>query len=381
MSTSLIPHFLILHLLFHRIVHNINRGDDGRPKNCWVGGVERGRQSSQNAKIGIVEYLRNLMEGAKKKYNTSQQTTLIGRTFFDKLIAGGISKKKAEEYTYNIIGAFTTVKKKDNEKKKKDNESDQKKEDNGNDQKKKKKDPKDPLKTETIKVQDCEIQFIDNLIQKIIGGYTPNKKDFDFLQKNRSVDNALFGRMLAVRPQYEVEAATAVAHGFTVNESFIVEDYFTATETLQKKNGNRGSAHLDKAFFSEGVFYNNYILDLHLLIENLQGNTEVAEEVIRDFLKVSAMLSPKASKNRAAGSQTWASYMMIEKCSEFPRQLGVAFEKPVQGPGVMEKAIEALEEAKKGFDKIYYELPAKSFNHVKSKGSLKEVIDFAVEDF
>lgn len=378
MRTSKVPRYLIVHQLNHRVVHNINRGDDGRPKNCHVGGAERGRHSSQSFKNTVVEYLRGLMNGKKKKFETSCQTALIGRHSFEKLVAGGISEKKAEEYAYDIIGAFTTVKKKDN-----GGEDKKSKKGNGG---KEKKSNKDPLKMEAIKLQDCEVFAVENLILRIIDGYKPNKQDFDFLQKNRSVDNALFGRMLAVRPQYDVEAAMAVAHGFTVNESPAEEDYFTATDTLQKRDNNggdkvhKGSAHLDKAFFSEGVFYYTYILDMGLLLDNLQRNTKLVEEVIRELLKVTAMASPKANKNRAAGGQAWASYMMIEKCSEFPRQLGIAFENPIQGPNVMEKAIEVLENTKKNFDKTYYELPAKSFNHISSKGTLQEVINFAVED-
>lgn len=364
--------YLVMHLLVYRAVHNINRDDRGRPKSCNIGGTERGRHSSQSWKAIIAKFFRELTE-----LETSQQTALIGRNAYEQLLGGGIDKEKAEEYAFGIISAFSS-------KKKKNGNGD--KEDKKEDGKKKKKDNKDILKMETIKIQDCEIFAVNSLLKKIIEGYVPEKSDYDFLRVNESIDNALFGRMLAARPGFDIEAAMAVAHGFTVNECTTEEDYFTATDSLQNalssEEGkvNKGSAHLDKAFFAEGVFYHSYILDVDLLVSNLGGNVELAEEVIRTLLEVSAMASPTASKNRGAGSQAPSGYMMVEKCDKFPRQLAVAFQDAIEGPKVFEKAIEALEDTKRKFDKVYYELPSKSFNFLKEEGNLKDVIDFAVED-
>ena len=242
--------FLVFHLLVHRAIHNINRDDRGRPKNCFIGGTERGRHSSQSWKSLIVEFFRAL-----KEFATSQQTALIGRSAYDRLVAGGVEEKKAEEVALNIIGAFS-----DEKKKKKEDKGDKKESaENGKGKKK-----KDPLKMVTIKIQDCEIAAVDSLINKVLEGYEPVKDDYHFLRVNESVTDALFGRMLASRPQFEVEAAMAVAHGFTVNESPTEEDYFTATDSLQSKvpdedgKVNKGSAHLDKAFFAEGVFFDSF---------------------------------------------------------------------------------------------------------------------------
>jgi len=359
--------FIVIHLLVHRAIHNINRDDRGRPKNCYIGGTERGRHSSQSWKSIIVKFFRLLTS-----FTTSQQTAIIGRNAYDQLVAGGIDEKLAEEYAFNIIGAFSSDKKKKDNDKEKDKKDDEKK-----------KDKKDILKMETIKIQDCEIFAVNSLINKIIEGYKPEKKDFNFLRVNESVDNALFGRMLAARPQFDVEAAMAVAHGFTVNECTTEEDYFTATDSLQdSKEGkvSKGSAHLDKSFFAEGVFYHSFILDVDLLIKNLDGNVELAEDVIRTLLEVAAMASPTASKNRGAGSQAPSAYMMVEKCEKFPRQLAIAFQDAIEGPNVLEKAIDALETAKRKYDSLYYKLPSISLNYVTEDGNIQDVINFAIED-
>jgi len=359
--------FIIFHLLVHRAVHNINRDDHGRPKNCHVGGTERGRYSSQGWKSILVKYFRLLTD-----FITSQQTAIIGRNAYDQLVAGGIDAKKAEEYAFNIIEAFSSDKnKKDKKNEKKDKD--------------KKKTKKDILKMEVIKIQDSEIFAVNSLIKKIIEGYKPEEKDFNFLRVNESVDNALFGRMLAARPQYNVEAAMSVAHGFTVNECTTEEDYFTATDSLQESTKdedgkvNKGSGHLDKAFFAEGVFYHTFILNVDLLKKNLGGDIELVEHVIKTLFEVAAMASPTANMSRGAGSQAPSAYVMVEKCNKFPRQLGIAFLNAIEGPNILEKAIDALETAKRKYDNLYYTLPSKTLNYVTGEGNIQDIIDFAVE--
>jgi len=364
--------FFIIHWLAFCGPMNSNRDEQGRPKRSLIGGTMRGRHSSQMIKKYLGDFFRQKMNGgAEKKYETSVQSSLVGQQAYEQLIEGGVEKGVAEEITYGILSAFIDVEKK-KEKAKKDADKDEKK---------KKKPKKDPFKMEAIKLQGCEYVAIQNLIKRVIEGYLPEQKDYDFLERNRAVDNALFGRMLAKRPQYDVDASLAMAQGFSVNECPTEEDYFTATDTLQKDSGHKGSAHLDKFYYHQGCFYYSMIIDIELLIANLQDNKELAKEVIQELIKLSAMASPTANKNRCAGSQRWASYLMVEKANEFPRQLGLAFETPIEGPNVTEKAINALEQTKESFDKTFYPLPSEALDQVHQRGNLQSVLDFVKEGF
>ncbi|AUX01351.1 CRISPR-associated protein, Cse4 family [Escherichia coli] len=48
------------------------------------------------------------------------------------------------------------------------------------------------------------------------------------LRKDRmAVDIAMFGRMLANKPEFNVEAACQVAHAFGVSETIVEDDFFT----------------------------------------------------------------------------------------------------------------------------------------------------------
>jgi CRISPR system Cascade subunit CasC len=365
--------YIIVHWLAFCGPMNANRDESGRPKTSLIGGTLRGRHSSQMLKKCKGDHLRN---GGSKKYETSIQTSLIGQHAYDKLIEGGVLEDLAEEVTYGILGAFIDVKKK----KAKRAEETKRAEEKRKKGEKEDKEPANPFKMEAVKIQQCEFVAIENLIAKVIEGYKPTHKDYDFLQRNIAVDNALFGRMLAKRPMYDVDAALSMAQGFSVNACPTEEDYFTATDALQKDNGHKGSAHLDRFYFHQGSFYYSMIIDLELLIKNLQDNEPLAIEIIKELIKICAMASPTANKNRCAGSQNWASYMMIEKTNEFPRQLGLAFETPIEGPNVTEKAIKALVETKESFDKTFYELPSKSLDQINQKGTLQELLDFVSEE-
>jgi len=362
---------LIVHTLVHRSVHNVNRDKYGRPKKCHIGGTERGRHSSQSWKQLLSDIFRK-----NPNFPTGQQTSLIGRYALDKLIAGGVDEEKAKEYALKIIDAFAS---KDKSGK---NGTEDKEDKKGGGKK------KDPFKTEVIKIQDCEVVAVDHLITKIHEGYVPEKKDYDFLRANESVDIALFGRMLTKEEKHSVEAAVSVSHAFTVDISSAEEDHFTATDTLQEcakteeGKSHKGSAHMDNFYFAEGVFYYSLIIDVGKLQSDLKGSTVRVSDIIRDLLEIVAMASPKACAHRAGGSIAYAAYMMVEKCDRFPRQLGLAFQDAIEGPRIMEKAIDALEAKKAAFDAIYGEMPAKSFSVLdETKTPLQDVINFAVEDF
>ncbi|MFW4307829.1 type I-E CRISPR-associated protein Cas7/Cse4/CasC, partial [Salmonella enterica subsp. enterica serovar Dublin] len=56
----------------------------------------------------------------------------------------------------------------------------------------------------------------------------PKEEELALLRKDRmAVDIAMFGRMLANKPDFNVEAACQVAHAFGVSETIVEDDFFT----------------------------------------------------------------------------------------------------------------------------------------------------------
>ena len=63
-------------------------------------------------------------------------------------------------------------------------------------------------------------------------------------EQAQGVDIALFGRMLASNPEFNVEAACQVAHALGVSAVAVEEDFFTAVDDLNRKEEDAGSAHM-----------------------------------------------------------------------------------------------------------------------------------------
>ena len=358
--TERLPVFEI-HELIGRGFSNINRDENGRPKAATLGDTLRNYGSSQNDKY-------NLRKAMQERYGTSEdiQTPMIGRYFYDELIGGGVDKKKAEEYTFALIGTFVDLKKrakKDDDKKKND--------------KKKPKREKDPFKTETIKIQQTEMDHVDNLKKRIIEGHVPQKNEFHFLKKNTAINIALSGRMIAKCPEFDVAGALSTNFAFTVHDiGHTQSDYFTATDTLKIEGSNKGSGHLDYFHFSQGVYYSLHIIDTNILVSNLCGNKELAQKIICQIVNVLVTSSPEANKNRCADGRTWPEYVMIEKLPFTPRSLSTVFLNPIKGPDHMANAIIALEDIKSRYDRCYGKVDTEIMNVREGTGSVKKLIDF-----
>lgn len=88
------------------------------------------------------------------------------------------------------------------------------------------------------------------------GKVTPSGADLELLRANRkAVDIALFGRMLADSPKFNVEAAAQVAHAVTVHRAAVEDDYFTAVDDLNARDEDARSAHIGEQGFGAGLFY------------------------------------------------------------------------------------------------------------------------------
>lgn len=345
--------FLQLHLLTSYPPANLNRDDLGRPKTAKMGGVDRLRVSSQSLKRTwrTSELFKAALEG-----HVGTRTKRLGSEAFKKLTEAGIAEKKAKEWAQKIASQFGKLKKEGDE-----------------------------LEIEQlVHISPAEQAGIDTLLEKLIAEQrAPSDDELNFLRKEgTAVDIAMFGRMLASKPEHNVEAACQVAHAISVHGVVIEDDYFTAVDDLNDHSEDAGAAHIGETGFAAGLFYSYICINRELLVENLGGDRALADKTIRALTEAAVKVAPQGKQN-SFGSRAYASYVRAELGDQQPRSLSVAFLKPLgkNSEDYAQDAVAALEKQAANFDEVYGPCVevAYSLNAFAGKGKMTELLDFAVQ--
>jgi CRISPR system Cascade subunit CasC len=146
------------------------------------------------------------------------------------------------------------------------------------------------------------------------------------------IDLALFGRMVAAMPDFNVEAAASVSHAITTHTFDVEADYFSAGEELNKLGGT-GAAITSYGFFGSGVYYQHATLNAAQLLENLGGRKKLATQAVKQFLHGLMHVQPKGKRN-AFASDTAAPYALARITVDAPTvNLGFAFVDPIVAEG------------------------------------------------
>ncbi|MFJ3902469.1 type I-E CRISPR-associated protein Cas7/Cse4/CasC [Streptomyces sp. NPDC090025] len=146
--------------------------------------------------------------------------------------------------------------------------------------------------------------------------------------RSRNGSIALFGRMLAEIPGAGVDGAVQVAHAFTTHATSVQADFFTAVDDIDEWASDAGSAHMNTAEYSSGVFYRYATLDLADLTRNT-GDPVTARELAEAFLTEFIRSMPPAKKNSTA-PHTFPDLVHLAVRSDRPVSFAAAFEQPVQ---------------------------------------------------
>lgn len=314
-------HFIQLHLLTAYPPANLNRDDLGRPKTAIMGGAKRLRVSSQSLKR--TWRTSALFEDAVGQHR-GMRTKQVGVQAAARLQEKGVKEKDAKAWAVEIAKVFGDV-------------------------------AKGELETsQLVHVGPEEQAAVDALVEKLADEQrAPEKEDLELLRhKPSAVDIALFGRMLAASPAYNVEAACQVAHAITVHAAEVEDDYFTAVDDLNSGDEHRGAAHVGEAGFGAGLFYGYVCIDRRQLIENLGGDEALADRAIAALVEAAVKTSPKGKQN-SFGSRAHASYVLAETGGQQPRSLSAAFLRPVAGQDQALDAIARLERQARAFDEAY----------------------------
>ena len=320
--------FVQLHFLTAYPPSNPNRDDQGRPKTAIYGGATRLRLSSQSLKRAA--RLSDAMKEALKGH-MGERTQRLGEEVLRHLVGKGANDKRAGEIAKTIADIFGKL-------------------------------DEAAIKKNPMNVRIRQLAFISPEERKtafewadrmLSGEEAPdNLKELVLRTADGAVDVAMFGRMLADDPEYNREAAVQLSHAITTHRTIVEDDWYTAVDDLKQPAEDAGAAFVDEASFGSGVYYLYACVDTGLLVENLDGDRDLAQLAISAVAEAFATSSPSGKRN-SFSHHTRAGYIRAESGSQQPRSLASAFLKPVTGDDLMGASVLALEEMARKFDEAY----------------------------
>jgi CRISPR system Cascade subunit CasC len=345
--------FLQFHILTTYGPSNPNRDDQGRPKQAMVGGAPRLRLSSQSLKRAIREstFFKRDLDG-----HTGTRTKRIAEEVASWLIADkGAEAEAARAAAEQVAGIFSKLDKA--------------------------KDDKAAHTTTLAFVSPEEWRLAHELAAQILeGGELPKDKDLKKLvlrKADGAVDIAMFGRMLADDPEFNREAAVQVAHAITTHRAQAEEDWYSAVDDLNKAE-DTGAGHLGEHGFGSGVYYQYVCVNADLLVENLNGDKELARRGLAALARALAEATPRGKQNSHAHHPR-AAYIRAERGSQAPRDLSGAFFAPVTAQPWAEASVTALEAMAGNLDRAYG--PSAEavclLDVARGVGTMAEIADFA----
>jgi CRISPR system Cascade subunit CasC len=349
--------FVQLHLLTSYPPACLNRDDLNRPKTAVMGGVQRLRISSQSLKRAW--RTSDVFKGALSGH-IGTRTKEMGLRVYERLRAAGVAEKLSKEWAQKIAGPFGKLKRASQD------------------------NPLQDLEIEQLAhFSPEEVTAIEQLADTLAReNRAPTENELQLLrEKHRAADIAMFGRMLAEKPLYNIEAACEVAHAITVHKAAVEDDYFTAVDDLNTRQEDVGSAHIGEQGFAAGLFYLYVCINRSLLKENLSDDEGLTQQTLRALTEAAATVAP-GGKQKSFGSRAYASYILAEKGSRQPRSLAVAFLKPVREGDMLHDAISALVSIRTNMDKVYYSgqaSPSCGLNTLEGTGSLAEILNFVAQ--
>lgn len=144
----------------------------------------------------------------------------------------------------------------------------------------------------------------------------------------RAVDVALFGRMLADRKDFNVDAAAQVAHAISTHRVDRDVDFFTAVDDFAT-DAEAESGMLGTVEFNASCFYRYAVVNLELLRRNLGDlDDTLTVPALRALLRGLVEAVPSGKQNTFAAHNP-PDFVAVTVRQGAPMNLANAFEKPV----------------------------------------------------
>lgn len=342
------PPFVELHLIQNFAPSNLNRDDTGAPKDAIFGGQRRARLSSQCQKKAVRDLFKtsNLVEAE----HLGTRTRHLDRLVKEELEKIGVTTTSI----FNEIIKQALKKKKGKEEKETDKEGEAS--------------PEATL-SYLLYISMPEVDALKDLIsshaEELVSLSDKKKikptdisKEFKseleaLLHRSRSVDIALFGRMLADLPQANQDAACQVAHAISTHRVERDFDYFTAVDDVGGPD-ETGAGMIGQVEFNSATFYRYAALDVNKLRQNLQDDKELTVSAIEALIESMVRAIPTGKQNSFA-AHNLPEFIGVS-LRKSPLNLANAFERPIQprhDKSLTEQSVAALGEYENKLAPVY----------------------------
>lgn len=290
------------HILQSFPVTCLNRDDVGAPKTAIVGGSQRARVSSQCWKRQV------RLEMNALGVVSGKRTKLLSLLVAEACLQEGASPEQAKACGDKVQSVFIKDAKKEvknsTSKKGKDVEEDV-----------------EDLKPIGEQANDTLIFLCPSEILHLAkefkkAGFAPDQVIVEKDQKKavrelekilgrkpepmNAVDIALFGRMVALAPKMNVEAAASFAHAISTHKVSNEVEFFSALDDLQE---TPGAGHLGSLEYNSATYYRYISLDLGQLWQTLCGLD--LSGAVEAFTKALFIAVPNARQNTMSGASQW----------------------------------------------------------------------------
>ncbi|MEY8040063.1 type I-E CRISPR-associated protein Cas7/Cse4/CasC [Saccharopolyspora cebuensis] len=160
------------------------------------------------------------------------------------------------------------------------------------------------------------------------------------LDASCAADIGLFGRMIADNTEFNIAAASQVAHALSTHAATTEFDYYTAVDDL-KKNDEPGADMIGTIDFNSACYYRYANLDLNQLRENLVGDGELVAKAARAWLGAFIDSTPTGKQSTTA-ARTMPETLLGTVRDRGAWNLANAFLKPVTGHDLMATSTQRL---------------------------------------
>lgn len=317
--------FVEVHMIQNFAPANLNRDDTNNPKDCEFGGVRRARISSQCFKRAIRH---SPVFAQTVAADVGTRTRWLVRLLRKQLLAAGKPEQEANAILPAFVAALLSKMDKGGER-----------------------------TAVLLYLSQSEIAAIgqtlvenwpalaDERTRETTADQLAKALIKKYQGKTSAPDIALFGRMLAEKPELNLDAACQVAHAISTHRVAMEMDFFTAVDDLPTEE-ETGAGMMGFTGFDSACFYRYARLDWDQLVENLDGDVELAGRTVEGLLRAAVAAVPTGKQNTFAAHNPPSFLLAVVRKDGMGWSLANAFERPVRpgtDAGLVQPSVAALD--------------------------------------
>lgn len=174
-------------------------------------------------------------------------------------------------------------------------------------------------------------QLAEYAVERAANDEKPKKREIEkLLNRNHSVDLALFGRMVADDAAVNVDASCQVAHAISTHSVENEFDFFTAVDDVKSQDQaetDAGAGMMGTVEFNSSTLYRYATINLDMLRENL-GSDDATVRAVDAFAQAFVKAMPTGKQNTFA-NRTLPEAIYVSVRDDQPVSLVGAFENAV----------------------------------------------------